>query len=184
MTEPTVNLKRAASTSVEELADGVNIMSLNVGSTFEVTAQGSVAEIYSPPRIVPHAEKASFLPRWSLDLTIKDETSQPYDFNKHDCREKARRLIHKTKPLLLIGSPMCTWFSVLQNLNKKHMSKEDWQRAYNNAVEHIKFVFELYDIQVKNGRYLLHEHQATQQAGNSPYLESSVHDIRTCTQSP
>ena len=56
---------------------------------------------------------------------------------------------------------MCTWFSLLQNLNKKHMRKEDWQRAYNKAVEHIKFVFELYEIQVNSGRYFLHEHPAT-----------------------
>ena len=162
--------KRAADTSVEDLADGMDILSLNVGSAFEVTAQGSIAEIYSPPRIVPHAEKAGFMPGWSLDLTVKDEGGQPYDFSKHECREKARKLIHKTKPLLLIGSPMCTWFSVLQNLNKKHMSKENWQKAYNNAVEHIKFVFELYDTQVRNGRYFLHEHPATATSWKLPVV--------------
>ena len=145
------NLKRAADTSVEDLADGMDILSLNVGSAFEVTAQGSIAEIYSPPRVVPHAEKVGFMPGWSLDLTVKDENGQPYDFSKHECREKARRLIHKTKPLLLVGSPMCTWFSALQNLNKKHMSRSDWQKAYNNAEEHNKFVFEFFDIQVRGG---------------------------------
>ena len=46
-TTTAVNPKRAASTPVEDLADGVNIMSLNVGSAFEVTAQGSIAEIYT-----------------------------------------------------------------------------------------------------------------------------------------
>ena len=65
---------------------------------------------------------------------------------------------------------MCTWFSVLQNLNKKHMNKEDWQRAYNNAVEHIKFVFELYDTQVQNGRYFLHEHPASATSWNLPVV--------------
>ena len=92
------------------------------------------------------------MPGWSLDWTVKDGNGQPYDFSKHECREKARGLIYKTKPLLLVGSPMCTWFSVLHYLNKKHMSKDDWQKAYNNAVEHIKFVCELYDIQVQPQR--------------------------------
>ena len=106
------------------------------------------------------------MPGWSLDLTVKDENGQPYDFSKHECREKARRLIRKTKPLLLVGSPMCTWFSALQNLNKTHTNKEDWKKAYNNAVDHIKFVFELYDTQVKNGRYFLHENSPQQLAGS------------------
>ena len=151
-------------------ANAVDIISLNVGSAFDLTAQGSIAEIYSPPRIAPHAEKAGFQPGWSLDLTVKDETGQPYDFSKHECREKARKLIHETKPLLLIGSSMCTWLSVRQNLNKKHMSKEDWQRAYNNAVEHIKFVFELYNTQVQSGRYFLHEHVASATSWNLPVV--------------
>ena len=139
----------------------MDILSLNVGAAFEATAQGSIAEVYSPPRVVPHAEKAGFMPGRSLYLTVNDEDGQPHDFSRHECREKARRLIHKTKPLLLIGSPMCTWFSVLQNLNRKHMSEEEWNRAYKKAVEHIKFVFELYDIQVRSGRCFLHEHPAT-----------------------
>ena len=65
---------------------------------------------------------------------------------------------------------MCTWFSLLQNLNKKHMSQEDWQKAYRRAVEHIKFVFELYDIQVRGGRYFLHEHPATATSWKLPVV--------------
>ena len=65
---------------------------------------------------------------------------------------------------------MCTWFSVLQNLNKTHMSQEDWQKAYRRAVEHIKFVFELYDLQVRSGRYFLHEHPATATSWKLPVV--------------
>ena len=112
----------------------MDILSIHVGSAFDVTAKGSISGIYSPPHIVPHAERAGFAPGWSLDLTVNDDQGQPYDFSKHECREKARQLIYKTKPLLFVGSPMCTWFSLLQNLNKKHMSQEDWQKAYRRAV--------------------------------------------------
>ena len=105
-----------------------------------------------------------------MDLTVTDDQGQPWDFSKHECREKARQLIHKTKPLLLVGSPMCTWFSLLQNLNKKHMSPEDWNKGYRKATEHIKFVFELYDIQVRSGRYFLHERPATATSWRLPVV--------------
>ena len=116
--------KRPADIVTEDLAD---IMALHVGSAFLKTAQGSISEIYSPPRVVPHAEKAGFGAGWSLDLTVNDEDGEPWDFSRHECREKARQLIHKTRPLLLVGSPMCTWFSVLQNLNKKKMGTMKWE---------------------------------------------------------
>ena len=86
----------------------MDILSLNVGSAFLVD-KGSISEIYSPPRIEPHAVKAGFPPGWSLDLTVNDEHGQPWDFSKHECREKARQLIRKSRPMLLVGSPMCTY---------------------------------------------------------------------------
>ena len=151
--------KRAPATSTERLdddaADGMSdIMSLHVGPAFALDPQGSVSEIYSPPRIAPRAEARGFAPGWSLDLTTSGPDGAPWDFSKHECREKARQLIRKSRPLLLVGSPMCTWFSILQNLNKGKVDPAEWQKGYDQAVEHIKFVFELYDMQVRGGRYL------------------------------
>ena len=69
-------------------------------------------------------------------------------------------MIHKTRPLFLLDSPMCTWFSVFQNLSKQKVSATKWEEGYRRAVEHIKFVFELCDIQVRGARYFLSEHLA------------------------
>ena len=112
-------------------------------------------------RIAPQAEAQGFAPGWSLDLTTSDEQGRAWDFSRHDCRERARKLLRETRPLLLVGSPMCTWFSVLQQLNKGKKDPEEWEQGFQRAVEHIKFVFELYDMQVRGGRYFLHEHPAT-----------------------
>ena len=101
----------AADVPTEDLADSMDILSIHVGAAFGVTAQVGISEIHSHPRIVAHAERAGFAPGWSLDLTVTDDQGQPYEFSKHECREKARQLIHKTKPFLLVGSPMCTWYS-------------------------------------------------------------------------
>ena len=105
------------------------------------------------PRIAAHAETQGFAPGWSLALTTSDEQGRTWDFSRHDCRERARKLLRKTRPLLLVGSHMCTWFSVLQQLNKCKKDPEEWEKGFQRAVEHIKFVFELYDMQVRGGRY-------------------------------
>ena len=68
----------------------------------------------------PHAEQKGFCPGWSLDLSTTNAAGRPWDFNLPECLVEAKRLVLEKRPLLLIGSPMCTWFSQLQNLNQKH----------------------------------------------------------------
>ena len=49
------------------------------------------------------------------------------------------------RPILLIGSPMCTHFSSWQYLNySKSNDKEAMMRAHAGACLHMKFVSELY----------------------------------------
>ena len=77
-------------------------------SGMEQTAD--IAEIYSPQRVTAEARKFGLKPGEALDLVTG------WDFNRPAHREAARRYIQRTRPRLLIGSPMCTMFSVLQNL--------------------------------------------------------------------
>ena len=42
----------------------------------------------------------------------------PWDVNLAEQRSKAEALMDQQHPMLLIGSPMCTAFSNIQNLNK------------------------------------------------------------------
>ena len=55
-----------------------------------------------------------------------------------------------------MGSPPCTAFSRLQALNKKRRPKSVIERELEQARQHIKFVVELYRLQVLGGRYYLH----------------------------
>ena len=74
-------------------------------------------------------------------------------------RDKARRLIREQRPILLIGSPMCTQFSTWQYLNfSKSNDQAAMKRAYAGACVHMKFVAELYHEQIEGNRYFLHEH--------------------------
>ena len=120
--------------------------------------QHDISEIYSPPRVVAAAQAMGLRGGWSLDITCRDEEGQPWDFSKSWMRTKAMKLLKETKPRLLIGSPMCTDWSVLMNLNWSRMSPEERDRRMREAKMHLEFVVSMYNEQANNGRYWLHEH--------------------------
>ena len=93
---------------------------------------GTTMEIYSPPRINAVAAMWGLLPGWSIDFTIDDpDDGKPWDFNCKDKRDKALGMVLGKRALLLIGSPMCTAFSRLQNWNFKKMPREKVQQSSN-----------------------------------------------------
>ena len=177
---PGTGQKRAADVGTEVLADETetDIMMMNVGPAYTTHSDGGICEVYSPPRVVPHAERAGFGPGWSLDLTTKDPQGRAWDFCRADCRAAARKLVLEQRPLLLIGSPMCTWFSILQEFDQARKQTLAWQEGYRKAVAHIKFVFELYDLQLQGGRYFLHEHPASATSWRLPEV------VAFCAQHP
>ena len=126
-----------------------------------------IAEIYSPPRIVQEATMERYggmtlKPGWSLDLTRNDPTTgEPWDFSKSACRERAMALVKRSKPYMLIGSPPCTAFSILQNINKNRRPAEVIAKEIAAGRQHLQFTMRLYEEQATNGRYFLHEHPHT-----------------------
>jgi len=75
-------------------------------------------------------------------------------------RRKAEKLLDETQPVLLIGSVMCTMFSVMKTLFRPHMGEEKFQKELKKARRHLNFVVSLYERQAAAGRYFLHEHPA------------------------
>ena len=71
----------------------------------------AVAEIYSPPRVIPNLQ---MIPGFALDLTEVNEKGEPWDFDKPERRKEAWALLEQQQPLFLVGSPMCTAFSALR----------------------------------------------------------------------
>ena len=67
----------------------------------------------------------------------------------------------QNKPLLLIGSPMCTAFSQLNNINYCRMDPVEMKRRMEHGRRHLEFCTKLYNIQWEARRYLLHEHPAS-----------------------
>ena len=126
-----------------------------------------IAEVYSPPRIAQEAAMKSYHgvrlhPGWSLDLTRNDPaTNKPWDFSLQSCRDRAMALVKTSKPFMLIGSPPCTAFSAIQNMNAGRRPPEIIAKEIAAGRQHLQFAMKLYAEQAMNGRYFLHEHPHT-----------------------
>ena len=74
-----------------------------------------VSELYGPPRVAARAKELGLRAGWSLDLTTKDKDGNYWDFSKNEMRQRATAKIKKDKPLLIIGSPICTDWGPMMN---------------------------------------------------------------------
>ena len=53
----------------------------------------------------------------SMDILTTDEFGRPWDFNRAEMRAHAIKRLEGEKPYLLIGSPTCSHWSLIMNLN-------------------------------------------------------------------
>ena len=97
---------------------------------------------------------------FALDLTTNDSDGRAWDFDDEEMRNRALERVRREKPLLLIGSPMCTAFSTWQRINNLIRPKFVVDAEKKRAVQHLEFSIELYREQLRHGRYFLHEHPA------------------------
>ena len=73
-----------------------------------------VSDICSLPRV---SSAAKLLPElkvirgFALDLTVADSDGRLWDFDDVVMRDRARMRLLNERPMLLVGSPMCTAFS-------------------------------------------------------------------------
>ena len=104
--------------------------------------------------------------RFGLVAGTSSDVTNGWNFTLEDHKKKARTKIRDESPYLLIGSPPCTYFSLLQELNKAaHKDKPGWLEKHEvekaKAVRHTEFGCSLYRYQLEHGRHFLHEHPWT-----------------------
>ena len=135
-----------------------------------------VSEIYSPPRVTKMLSGMKghpLAPGFALDITCTDpDDGQPWDFDMKEKRDKARKLLRETKPLFLIGSPMCTAWCTWQRINNLKRDPGVIQRELTKARLHLQFVVELYREQLEAGRYFLHEQPRSAASWEEKVVES------------
>merc|ERR1712242_631286 len=91
----------------------------------------------------------------------RDANGVAWDFRKAADRQRARGQICREKPFLVVGSPPCTEFSSVQNLNRRHFSAAEARRRRAEAMTLLGFALEVYRLQLDAGRHFLHEHPAS-----------------------
>ena len=89
-----------------------------------------LTEIFSPPRIAKQCDRYGLKAGSSMDLMTG------WNFDLEADRERAKKKIREEKPMLLVGSPPCTFFSTLQELNKFNMRDDPaWIAKFNANLE-------------------------------------------------
>ena len=83
-------------------------------------------------------------------------TGKKWDLLDTVDQRRAWTLFHKTKPALLIASPPCTVFSILQRMNS-----QPGEEGYKRAVAMVELAVDMCIAQHKAGRLFVFEHPAT-----------------------
>lgn len=122
-----------------------------------------VTEIFSSERVTTLCERFGLTPRSSTDLM------SGWDVDFEQDRMRAEKLVKAEKPNLLIGSPPCTHFSILQSLtqclNRDNAELlEHFEMNIQKSIRHIRCGCHLYNI--KNGCRTLFSHEHAWSAGS------------------
>ena len=77
----------------------------------------------------------------------------------------------------VIGSPMCTAFSILQGLNKWWMGSNKWNALWEKGVRHMRFAVNIYRMQADEGRCFLHEHPDSASSWKLPEMVELMNQL-------
>ena len=117
----------------------------------------TVGDFYSSSPATQYGIRSAF----ALDFTVLDDEGEPWDFVNPHNKQKASDLVTRLKPTLLIWTPMCNAFSIIHPLNRAQMGEGRWRELQEWERRHMKFALELFELQLQQGGYILHEHPGT-----------------------
>ena len=116
-----------------------------------------VSEVYNPERFKEECETVGMTFGQAFDLQVMKPEGGYWDFAQEADRDLCRAMLGETRPVLLIGSPMCRMFSNQMRLNRRHYSNEVWEKMMGDTRVHLEFVVSLYTAQHDEGRFWYHE---------------------------
>ena len=123
-------------------------------------------EIFSQPRLTARARERGMQGGWALDLHFEDPVSgRKWDMANPKEVARAREMIRRTQPRLIMFSPPCTAFSTLQGL-RNGPSREEWDAA----VKLFSVAVDLCCYQSRRGGLFAFEHPHSSSAWNLPVV--------------
>ena len=84
---------------------------------------------------------------------------------------EVERIISTVKPKLVIGSPPCSWWSRIMQLNWPKISRSRRKAMMDEARSHLKFACRIYAMQHRENRLFIHEHPDTAQSWKEPDVQ-------------
>ena len=108
-----------------------------------------VAEVYSPQRATRIARGLGLRAGWAADFTTIGEHWDHWLFDRIEVRNNAARELMSDKPILFIGSPVCTGFCIWMAIGNKQEVVAEWLRR---ARRHLEVCFQLYLLRLDVGR--------------------------------
>ena len=126
----------------------------------EILMGVDITEVYSRPRVVQMGMSMGLIGGDSFDIRTG------WDLSVKQNQARVFQMIQASDPTMVIGSPPCTKFSIIQNLNRfLHRDDPMWLQRFEEEVErakeHLRFCAKIYRFQLARGKYFLHEHPKT-----------------------
>ncbi len=142
-------------------------------------AKYEVAELFSPPRVSKRAREIHGMRGgWNFDVRVEDHvTRERWDLLQRRRRIQARSLLKEEGTELLVCSPPCTAFSIIQNLNPGSVTPQ----RLEDAVTLVKFSIQMCRQQMALGRYFVYEHPLGASSWKLAEVRALLHDPRVYT---
>ena len=134
-------------------------------------------EVFSPARVAQVAAKYGLIAGQSLGLLTG------WDLSDAKQQEEVWKIVERDEPEVIIGSPPCTLFSTLQNINWARYSGDDaWRQTFyeelTKAKRHVAFCCRLYRYQLSRDKYFIHEHPWSAASWKEWEVETLLRDER------
>ena len=130
-----------------------------------------VAEVFNPGRFTKESPKHKLIPGQAFDLELGN------DLLKAGTRQEVRRYVQGVKPGLVVISPPCTMFSIMQNMNHKRNRRRGHAHArfiFQKLCEAkvlLRFGEEIAETVMSYGGIFVFEHPLTSKAWEEPELQ-------------
>ena len=161
---PGSSVQRAAKTSAPQAAAGSVLRQARVPEHGD-----AIMEVFCPPRLVPAAAARGLSAKYSLDK----EGSPVWDADSETDRRIAHAYVDQRMPYLLLLSPECRMYSILQrNCNLAKMDPAAVQQQQEQADRHIEFCCQLMRKQADGQRYFVMEQPAGASSWNLPCVQA------------
>ena len=141
----------------------------------ESEVRKTVTELFSPPRVNAELSEDSvngIAAGTSFDLIIDQESGEAWDFLSADHRRKCWSRLRAEDPWVVIGSPPCTAFSIINGLNKFRVAAETRERKLIEGKVLLNFALDVYTWQHRRGRYFVHEHPQSASSWSLPEVRA------------